>query len=300
MEIFVRLSPFNDPTRDILPNPVYMELDSHPLFANAKEVIYGVTHYDLKKRTKNISTTRFRCRDSAMLPCLSHSAVGDKGLSNITLGRMLGEGAYSTVMSAYDNNKKIPCAIKFLLRFGMDREDDSCLSTSESFSEFANLHKVDQHENLVKVHHYKDVFLSRAQFLSLQSERVTLYLQNRQFLGGLEIPMIQMELCGPSLREWLEDEDRPDNYDTQLSIINDLVSVVNHIHYRGLLHMDIKPDNIFFSVGPETYSLPIKLGDFGLSSYELNMDKITLGLERQERDRLRIRLKLHYKYIIRE
>lgn len=42
-------------------------------------------------------------------------------------------------------------------------------------------------------------------------------------------------------------------------IIVDLLQAVKHLHDRNLVHMDIKPDNVFI-----TFDGHCKLGDFGL------------------------------------
>lgn len=71
---------------------------------------------------------------------------------------------------------------------------------------------------------------------------------------------IQTELCKTSLNEILEmSEDHKLPEQTVWNYLHDLLLAVKHLHDHDLLHMDIKPDNIFISFDGEA-----KLGDFGL------------------------------------
>lgn len=71
---------------------------------------------------------------------------------------------------------------------------------------------------------------------------------------------IQTELCKTSLNGILEtSEDHKLPEKVVWSYLLDLLSAVKHLHDHDLLHMDIKPDNIFIS-----FDDVAKLGDFGL------------------------------------
>lgn len=69
---------------------------------------------------------------------------------------------------------------------------------------------------------------------------------------------IQTELCKTSLSKYAEqNHEIPE---TKIwSIIVDLLQALKHLHDRNLVHMDIKPENIFI-----TFDGHCKLGDFGL------------------------------------
>ena len=84
---------------------------------------------------------------------------------------------------------------------------------------------------------------------------------------------IQTELCKTSLNHVLGDWD--DNKLPECMVwdyLLDLLLAVKHLHDHDLIHMDIKPDNIFISFDGVT-----KLGDFGLmcSVPDLNSSKVT-------------------------
>jgi translation initiation factor 2-alpha kinase 4 len=57
--------------------------------------------------------------------------------------------------------------------------------------------------------------------------------------------MIQMELCvGDTLRSYL-DKDYIINRKVVFRLFKQLIDGLKHIHEEGLIHRDIKPDNIF-------------------------------------------------------
>lgn len=70
---------------------------------------------------------------------------------------------------------------------------------------------------------------------------------------------IQMQLCQKeSLRDWLLKHQKREKY-VILDIFKQIVSAVEYVHMQGLIHRDLKPGNIFFSLEGQ-----IKVGDFGL------------------------------------
>ncbi|XP_076330858.1 eukaryotic translation initiation factor 2-alpha kinase 1-like [Tachypleus tridentatus] len=85
---------------------------------------------------------------------------------------------------------------------------------------------------------------------------------------------IQMELCGESLKDWLnkrnESEPRTGSEvflkvdeDTVLKLFQQILKGTAYIHSKGLIHRDLKPQNILFEIGNNSR---VKIGDFGLAT----------------------------------
>lgn len=93
---------------------------------------------------------------------------------------------------------------------------------------------------------------------------------------------IQMELCKDTLADFLETRNKKSNpknkkMQTQENLINEedleyslnlfdkILNGVEHIHKEDLIHRDLKPNNIFFSLDNQ-----LKIGDLGLATNALN------------------------------
>ena len=72
-----------------------------------------------------------------------------------------------------------------------------------------------------------------------------------------------MELLGFNLEKLFEFCSRQFSIKTVLLLAIDMLARVEHVHARGFLHRDIKPDNFLFGLGPHAETL--YLIDFGLS-----------------------------------
>ena len=88
-------------------------------------------------------------------------------------------------------------------------------------------------------------------------------------LGSLGY-FIASELCdGPSLRDWLRAQNEPVVPRLAARWIAALADAAHHAHERGILHRDIKPDNVILdgeaSGGPSLDGVIPRLTDFGLA-----------------------------------
>lgn len=89
---------------------------------------------------------------------------------------------------------------------------------------------------------------------SRQRKAIELFNTNRMYL------YIQMQLCKKqSLKDWLRLNDLQTRQRDIVSIFRQIVDGVEYCHLKGLIHRDLKPGNIFFSLDGQ-----IKIGDFGL------------------------------------
>ncbi len=70
---------------------------------------------------------------------------------------------------------------------------------------------------------------------------------------------------GPSLRQWLEAQSGPIALRLAARWVAALANAAQHAHERGILHRDIKPDNIVLASGPDSDDLVPRLTDFGLA-----------------------------------
>ncbi len=77
---------------------------------------------------------------------------------------------------------------------------------------------------------------------------------------------IASEYCdGPNLRLWLSRQREPVSPRLAARWIAALAGALEHAHGRGILHRDIKPDNIMLSGGPQAEDFVLRLTDFGLA-----------------------------------
>ncbi len=77
---------------------------------------------------------------------------------------------------------------------------------------------------------------------------------------------IASEFCeGPSLRRWLNSQNQPVPVRLAALWVAAIADAVQHAHDRGILHRDIKPDNILLTGGANPEVLVPRLTDFGLA-----------------------------------
>ena len=77
---------------------------------------------------------------------------------------------------------------------------------------------------------------------------------------------IASEFCeGPSLRGWLKSRNQPVPARLAARWIAAVADAVQHAHDRGILHRDIKPDNVILTRASASEELVPRLTDFGLA-----------------------------------
>ncbi len=143
-----------------------------------------------------------------------------------TIERELGRGGTATVYLATDSETSKPVALKVL-----HRELAESVAADRFLREFR---------------------LNAA----LRHPHVTPILDSGQFDRDLYLVMPHME--GGSLRLRLEKE-RQLSVDAVVEVVRSIGSALQHAHERGLIHRDVKPENILFS-GDRAY-----LSDFGIA-----------------------------------
>ena len=76
-----------------------------------------------------------------------------------------------------------------------------------------------------------------------------------------------MELVrGDTLDEWIEKNLDAWSLDLVLGLFNPICAAVSYAHQRGVIHRDLKPQNIHVSGSPSIDPLPeVKVLDFGLA-----------------------------------
>eukprot|EP00877_Chromochloris_zofingiensis_P005869 jgi/Chrzof1/1535/Cz10g11150.t1 len=83
---------------------------------------------------------------------------------------------------------------------------------------------------------------------------------------------IQLELCQDSLADQAKARKAPWNESELLLIMKQMAAALCHLHSKGIVHMDLKPDNIY-QCSDGNY----KLGDFGLATMKHGHWRVSEG-----------------------
>ena len=83
---------------------------------------------------------------------------------------------------------------------------------------------------------------------------------------------------GQSLGEWMRSRTAPPPETEAAWLIAEAAAAIHHAHARGVLHLDLKPDNILLKEDPSRYSrsTPV-ITDFGMSGWSRNQREPELG-----------------------
>ena len=165
-------------------------------------------------------------------------------LDRFVVKELLGSGRFSTVYLAEDTVRSEDVAIKLTPVETVDvASRELCLQR-----ERAQYDKIQDHRHVIKVH---DVHLVP--------------------WGGLTLVVLSMEYAdGGSFRQWLLEH--RDNWSLRCSqgmaCFDEICVGVAAIHDAGVVHLDLKPENLLFVRGV------LKVADFGASSL---IEALTLG-----------------------
>jgi WD40 repeat protein len=155
------------------------------------------------------------------------------------LGRKLGEGGHASVYVATHEELGTRRALKFVRRASPE--------ALERFQREARVHATLDHPHVARVH---DLFERHDTFV------------------------LVMELVdGPTLDAWRADH--PSDLDAALSLLAQVCDAVAHAHSRGVIHRDLKPQNVLVGPGPHAF-----VTDFGVAkalddSFETYEDALT-------------------------
>ncbi len=168
-------------------------------------------------------------------------AITDKGLEgkvihNYRLDKFLGQGGIASVYAATDLRLNRPVALKIL------------------------------HESLAAQEPFRKAFIEQARIATTLEHpnvvRVLAYDQNEDY-----VYMVMELITGGSLRQYLRKlrrEDRVLPYTQIVEMGRQLAEGLHYAHQQGLLHRDIKPDNIVLRDQMAATLQPV-LTDFGLA-----------------------------------
>jgi translation initiation factor 2-alpha kinase 4 len=141
----------------------------------------------------------------------------------------------------------------------MSESDHRLLNEVKTFALLSN------HPNVIR---YYNAWIEPADAerdANLESDLDSESEDDEDFTGDHDRPrhqttlFIQMQLCPyQDLRKWISSRDSI-KLDTSLNIFWQIVSGLVHIHAQGVIHRDVKPENIF------VHNDHVFLGDFGLA-----------------------------------
>ncbi len=159
--------------------------------------------------------------------------------------RRLGSGDFGCVYLAYDSRLTRQVAIK-VSHFG-------CHMSGEPRGRFIReAHAAARlaHQNVVCLHEYGE-------------DQGVLYLV--------------YEMCqGPTLADWLATQSEPVPVSMAAGIVRDIANGLSHAHLRGLVHRDVKPNNVLLAPNHDaSSSLPFipRITDFGLAHDSLSLEQ---------------------------
>lgn len=145
-------------------------------------------------------------------------------------GKLIGRGAYSEVFIARDKAKNELCAVKVLER--SNTEHAKLIDRELAVLRMLN------HQNIVQIY---DIFDS-----------------------ARETYVVMEYLAGGELLDMITESDHLSEKNAK-QVIREVLQAVQYLHARGIVHRDVKPENILCV--NRAWPLRVKLTDFGLSKF---------------------------------
>lgn len=188
-------------------------------------------------------------------------------LSTLNFQSCLGYGAFGIVLQAIHSPSKVVSAVKFVFLTDTSTTKDRAMIHRE-----CTLATGFNHENVVKI-----LKVEEKRFTALEIENIftTVSKNDKQLLSRMdsfiaeakrysqiESTCLQMELCGETLRNWLNQKHPARDPKTQFAICHGVIQGLKYLHDNKIIHRDLKPENIMFS--KSGFTLPVKIGDFSL------------------------------------
>jgi serine/threonine protein kinase len=173
--------------------------------------------------------------------------------------RFLGKGGFASVYGAKIGDEKKEVAVKIFDRQHYYDSDATVVDPAGTGNNFL----------MNNVSRIREVLVMRY----LSGNRGTIgIIESGSFEGadGRKHDYLVMEHGGKSLRSFLDElktQGRELNPRQKEQIIHQLVQIVRSLHEKGVIHADIKPDNIFVTLD-DAGNPKIKLGDFGIALYD--------------------------------
>lgn len=145
-------------------------------------------------------------------------------------GKLIGRGAYSEVFIARDKARNELCAVKVLERANTDHAK----LIDRELAVLRMLH----HQNIVQIY---DIFDS-----------------------ARETYVVMEYLAGGELLDMITENDHLSERNSK-QVIREVLQAVQYLHARGIVHRDVKPENILCV--NRAWPLRVKITDFGLSKF---------------------------------